>query len=328
MIAYAIHGDVNVGYAALVGLPAAVSVAGATALQQRLQTRTIELSFAAFMLAVAVWLFVKVTYALAIALGLVAGVLAGMFGIGGGLLFVPTLIALGLGHHEALGTSLLAIIPTVLVGTWRQARYGNVRWRAAAVLWDRSRGGHAQGGVALAVCAARRDSPPPFRRIARPGCGADRMASASARVLTYPVRHGRTRGSLAAARRRARRRHRRADPGGGPGDRPTSSVHRTASSPSGRSPTSASASCWASSSSTRSSAPRTPTTPGSRPCCDDPKHHDALRREVKAVAEEIAADPRYADEEPLGPDEARVTVSGNLPANSSPATDLFRLSSL
>ena len=74
------------------------------------------------------------TYVLAIALGLVAGVLAGMFGIGGGLLFVPTLIALGLGHHEALGTSLLAIIPTVLVGTWRQARYGNVRWRAAAVL--------------------------------------------------------------------------------------------------------------------------------------------------------------------------------------------------
>ena len=35
----------------------------------------------------------------------------------------------------------------------------------------------------------------------------------------------------------------------------------------------------------------------------DPKHHDALRRELKAVAEEIAADPRYAEEEPLGPDE-------------------------
>jgi uncharacterized protein len=59
VIAYALHGDVNVGYAALVGLPAAVSVAGATALQQRLQTRTIELFFAAFIFAVAVWLFVK-----------------------------------------------------------------------------------------------------------------------------------------------------------------------------------------------------------------------------------------------------------------------------
>ena len=36
----------------------------------------------------------------------------------------------------------------------------------------------------------------------------------------------------------------------------------------------------------------------------DPKHHEALHREVRAVAEEIAADPKYADEEPLGPDEA------------------------
>ncbi len=59
VIAYAFHGDVRVEYAALVGVPAAVSVAGATALQQRLQTRTIELLFAAFLLGVAVWLFVK-----------------------------------------------------------------------------------------------------------------------------------------------------------------------------------------------------------------------------------------------------------------------------
>ena len=34
-----------------------------------------------------------------------------------------------------------------------------------------------------------------------------------------------------------------------------------------------------------------------------PAHHEALTAEVRAVAEEIAADPRYADEEPLGPDE-------------------------
>ena len=59
VIAYAIHGDVRVEYAALVGLPAAVSVAGATALQQRLRTRTIEFLFAGFILAVAVWLFVR-----------------------------------------------------------------------------------------------------------------------------------------------------------------------------------------------------------------------------------------------------------------------------
>ena len=36
----------------------------------------------------------------------------------------------------------------------------------------------------------------------------------------------------------------------------------------------------------------------------DPEHHAALTREVRAVAEEIARDPKYADDEPLGPDEA------------------------
>lgn len=89
------------------------------------------------------------TYALAIVLGLVAGVLAGMFGVGGGILFVPTLVALGLDHHDATGTSLLAIIPTVLVGTWRQSRYGNVRWRGALVI-GLAAAVAAQGGVALA----------------------------------------------------------------------------------------------------------------------------------------------------------------------------------
>jgi uncharacterized protein len=90
-----------------------------------------------------------VTYVVAVLLGLAAGVLAGMFGVGGGILFVPTLVALGLDQHEAIGTSLLAIIPTVLVGTWRQARYGNVRWRPAVVLGIAA-AVSAQAGVALA----------------------------------------------------------------------------------------------------------------------------------------------------------------------------------
>ena len=89
------------------------------------------------------------TYVLAVVLGLAAGLLAGMFGVGGGIVFVPALVALGLDHHEAIGTSLLAIIPTVLVGTWSQSRYGNVRWRAAAALGVTA-AATAQGGVALA----------------------------------------------------------------------------------------------------------------------------------------------------------------------------------
>lgn len=74
------------------------------------------------------------TLAVAVTLGLAAGVLAGMFGVGGGILFVPTLVAVGLTQIEAEATSLLAILPTVAAGTWRQHRYGHIRWRAVLVL--------------------------------------------------------------------------------------------------------------------------------------------------------------------------------------------------
>jgi uncharacterized membrane protein YfcA len=91
------------------------------------------------------------TVAVAIALGLVAGVLAGLYGVGGGILFVPTLVlAFGLGQVEAEATSLVAILPTVAAGAWRQHRYGNVRWRAAVVI-----GLAAIGGVELGVLAAK-----------------------------------------------------------------------------------------------------------------------------------------------------------------------------
>ena len=74
------------------------------------------------------------TIVAAIALGLGAGVLSGMFGVGGGILFVPTLVLLGLGQVEASATSLLAIVPTAAVGAWRQRAYGNLRIRAALVV--------------------------------------------------------------------------------------------------------------------------------------------------------------------------------------------------
>lgn len=74
------------------------------------------------------------TVAGALLLGVVAGLLAGFFGVGGGILFVPTLVGLGLTQLGAEATSLLAILPTVAAGTWRQRRYGNVDWRSALVL--------------------------------------------------------------------------------------------------------------------------------------------------------------------------------------------------
>jgi uncharacterized membrane protein YfcA len=69
-----------------------------------------------------------------VSLGLAAGVMSGLFGVGGGILFVPALVALGLGQLDAQGTSLLAILPTVAAGTWNQRRYGNLRVRTAIVV--------------------------------------------------------------------------------------------------------------------------------------------------------------------------------------------------
>jgi hypothetical protein len=75
------------------------------------------------------------TLVLVLVLGFAAGMLAGLFGVGGGILFVPTLaLVLGLDQLHAQATSLLAIMPVVAVGTWRQLRYGNVRLRPALVL--------------------------------------------------------------------------------------------------------------------------------------------------------------------------------------------------
>jgi uncharacterized membrane protein YfcA len=71
----------------------------------------------------------------AVALGVAAGVVSGLLGVGGGVLFVPTLaLVLGLGQLEAQSTSLLAIVPVALIGAWRQNRYGNLRIREGVAL--------------------------------------------------------------------------------------------------------------------------------------------------------------------------------------------------
>jgi uncharacterized membrane protein YfcA len=86
----------------------------------------------------------------AVAVGLAAGLIAGLLGVGGGILMVPALVVfLGLSQIDAEATSLLAIVPTALVGAWRQAQYGNVRWRDGLVIGGLSVVGGA-GGVAAA----------------------------------------------------------------------------------------------------------------------------------------------------------------------------------
>jgi uncharacterized membrane protein YfcA len=85
-----------------------------------------------------------------IVVGVVAGIVSGMLGVGGGVIMVPGLVlVVGLSQVAAEATSLAAIVPIALVGTWRQRRYGNVRLSDGLLLGALAASG-AVGGVALA----------------------------------------------------------------------------------------------------------------------------------------------------------------------------------
>jgi hypothetical protein len=84
----------------------------------------------------------------AILVGFAAGMVGGLLGVGGGILFVPALsLLLGQSHLEAEATSLLAIIPVAIVGAARQHAYGNVQWRDGLLLGVLAAGGAVLGSV-------------------------------------------------------------------------------------------------------------------------------------------------------------------------------------
>jgi len=83
-----------------------------------------------------------------ITLGLLAGALAAALGLGGGVIFVPSLVVLfGFEQHIAQGTSLAVIFPTAIVATVAHARMGSVRWRLSIPI--------GLAGIAGAVLGAR-----------------------------------------------------------------------------------------------------------------------------------------------------------------------------
>ncbi len=68
-------------------------------------------------------------------IGILGGFASGLFGVGGGVIFVPLLVIfLGLNFHTAIGTSLAAIIPTAAVGAYRHFSEKALDWRVAILL--------------------------------------------------------------------------------------------------------------------------------------------------------------------------------------------------
>jgi len=69
-----------------------------------------------------------------ILLGLIAGVLSGLIGIGGGVIIVPVLVFLfGLSQHQAQGTTLALLVPPIgILAAWTYYKEGYVDIRIAA----------------------------------------------------------------------------------------------------------------------------------------------------------------------------------------------------
>lgn len=161
IIGYATAGEIDLAAAGLITLGSLAGAVAGTRWLETLSGSALQWAFAALMLATAVRLVAggdaegsgrgTLTVATVVALvllGFAAGVLAGLLGVGGGIIIVPALtIGIGLPLVLAKGTSLMVILPTSVLGTLRNRTSGLTALRPAMVV-----GG---AGVASAFLASQ-----------------------------------------------------------------------------------------------------------------------------------------------------------------------------
>lgn len=74
-------------------------------------------------------------FTLLLAIGLIAVMLSGLIGIGGGIIMVPMLLIMGFTQHQAQGTSLAALLPPVtLLAVLNYHKAGDINWKYAMVI--------------------------------------------------------------------------------------------------------------------------------------------------------------------------------------------------
>jgi uncharacterized membrane protein YfcA len=159
VIGFAVADKVDWAAAAPITAGAVVGALIGTRALRRLSTRALRLVFTAALLATAVRMLMQVgdgagrgevelwMVGALLLLGLVAGILAGLLGVGGGIVIVPVMVILfALPSAVAKGTSLAVIVPTAMVGTLENLRHRNIDVRASALV--------GIGGVASAFAAS------------------------------------------------------------------------------------------------------------------------------------------------------------------------------
>ena len=155
LITYWVNDHVDWPVAAWLALGAVAGAVIGTKLLHVLPHRTLALSFSALLIVTAIRLFTQtvgagrdaLTWQMAIVLvlvGVATGILAGLLGVGGGVVMVPAMmLILSVPAVMAKGTSVAVIIPTAIMGTWRNRRNDNADLKASAIV--------GFGGIASAV---------------------------------------------------------------------------------------------------------------------------------------------------------------------------------
>ena len=147
-ISFGLSGEMAIGLGVTIGIGGVVgSVIGASVMN-RISARSLTIVFGVVLLVAAVRMISGATplpasadfgegvqMAIALFVGVVAGFFAGLAGIGGGVVIVPsTVLLLGLPQHEAQGTSLVAIVFSATAGTIVNLRNQRVRLKDGLVV--------------------------------------------------------------------------------------------------------------------------------------------------------------------------------------------------
>jgi uncharacterized membrane protein YfcA len=140
-IAYGVKGSVDITAAVLVAATAIATARAGAHFAHALPGWKLKRAFGGFLVFAALLMLGKpylpqtaaiadgwMRIALFLAIGIVAGFISGMMGVGGGSIMVPAMVLLGgFGQHIAQGSSLLAMVPTGASGALTHWKLGNVR---------------------------------------------------------------------------------------------------------------------------------------------------------------------------------------------------------
>jgi len=139
VVGFGLHGSINLEYALFLGFGSILGAFAGTRLLKSMSGVWLARIFSFILLLTAIRLFVDIPIdseelaitpanaVILIALGAVAGGIAGLLGVGGGIILVPALIIFfGAAAPIAKGTSLLVALIAGTVGSWRNYRNANV----------------------------------------------------------------------------------------------------------------------------------------------------------------------------------------------------------